>query len=238
MLKTVFLILSVLLNLVLIAILAIQNKDVFLTKDFVKKIFSPNKDLLHPNQDLSKTIKTMQAEIARLQTDMNHMKENQSTNNAKIKDYLQNLFSSKAQLTKRVALLEKNVVGVQQKTTVKKEVILPTSQQTVSIHLDADASEAETTYLRNFKNGILSECGENEAQYKITQKFGDSQAKFAFCGNESAAIATKDATFSEVCEVIGWSSQISHITNLEEGRIQMYSERKWKVITPAKVKCK
>ena len=62
-------------------------------------------------------------------------------------------------------------------------------------------------------------------------------AMFCFCGDVATAIATKDATFADICELVNWNSRVQSITTIEEGQIKSYSEGKWSIVKPAKIKC-
>lgn len=92
-------------------------------------------------------------------------------------------------------------------------------------------------YLKNFNAGILKECVTNEAQYELI--LADKQAiagEFSFVGDVNAAIATKDATFEDVCDLENWSTSAKSCTTSEKGKAEKMSDGKWRVVRKGKVK--
>lgn len=228
-------VLLVLLNLALIAIIVWQNKDRFISDKPSSKGAYPDKSA-SLDKSLSKDIKALQSELKRLREDINRVQKNQQNVVPKIQDYLKELYSTTNDLKKKVASLEKITAKLkaQQSEAVKESV--PTPVKEIPVRLVIETKEPEVIFLKNFRDGILSECRESDAQFKITNQSG-SIASFAFCGNVATAVATKDATFTDICELIGWNNNVRSLKTIEEGQIKVYSEGKWSVVKPAKIKC-
>lgn len=91
-------------------------------------------------------------------------------------------------------------------------------------------------FLRNFKDGIMKECSENEAQYRLILLNAQvASGEFTFVGNVGTAIATKDATFEYVCELSNWTSSAKSCTTIEKGQAEKVSGGKWKVTKKATI---
>ena len=89
-------------------------------------------------------------------------------------------------------------------------------------------------YAKNFKDGFMVECQENEAYFKLTLQGND--AKFEFCGDKSKAIAQKNATFDDVCDTLSYSINAKDLCTQELGYAQLQSGGNWKVTKKAKIK--
>jgi lipopolysaccharide biosynthesis regulator YciM len=226
----------VLLNLVLIAIIIIQHKGWFVEdKSHTRDTALDKSNSL--GKHYTKEIKNMQSEIGRLREEVNRIQKNQTNVIPKIQEYLKKLYAIVDELNKRLDCLEKQASLLKNKSSCREEKKGKIPQPTVEhTQLIIEKQEPEVIYLKNFRDGILSECKEAEAQFKITQKI-DSMAMFCFCGDVATAIATKDATFADICELVNWNSRVQSITTIEEGQIKSYSEGKWSIVKPAKIKC-
>lgn len=229
-------IILILLNLALIAIVVIQNKDWFLGDKPSQKGAYPDKNT-SADKALAKEIKNLQAEVKRLREDLNRVQKNQTNVVPKIQDYLKKLYDTTSAIDKRVVSLEKGAAKLKQQTSkVEKETTPSTQPKIEPVRLVIETQEPEVIYLKNFRDGILSECREADAQFKIVHKSGTT-ASFCFCGDVATAVATKDATFADVCELIGGNNSVRSIKTIEDGQVRVYSEGKWSVIKPARVKC-
>ncbi|MGN0187828.1 MAG: hypothetical protein ACI392_08825 [Paludibacteraceae bacterium] len=227
----------IILNLVLIAIIVIimQNKELFLGDKHSFWGTYPDKNK-SADKEIIKEIKVLQADVKHLKEDVNRI-QNQINVVPKVQEHLKKLYDSDSELEKRIVSLEKSAAKQKQQTAIVEKKTIPDPQPKIEpVRLIIESQEPEVIYLKNFRDGILSECKESDAQFKVIQKSGTT-ASFRFCGDVATAIATKDATFADVCELIDWSNSVRSIKTIEDGQIRVYSEGKWSVIKPAKVKC-
>lgn len=222
----------VLLNLVLIAIIIIQHKGWFVEdKSHTRDTALDKSNSLE--KYCTKEIKNMQSELKHLKEDI----KNQANIFPKIQEDLKKHYTIVDKLKQRIDYLEKQASLLENKSLCNEEKKGKIPQPKVdNTQLIIEKQEPEVIYLKNFRDGILSECNEAEAQFKITQKI-DSMAMFCFCGDVATALATKDATFADICELVNWNNRVRSITTIEEGQIKSYSEGKWSIIKPAKIKC-
>lgn len=148
----------------------------------------------------------------------------------KIQEGFNHLSNTSKKLSSRIDAIENQLNQQEDKEAYMPEV------PPVELIIDIPPVNESKIYLKNFKEGILSECRESEAQFCSTN-INDSQISFNFCGDMAAAIATKDATFDDVCELIGWQSNVRSLYPIADGTARKYSEGKWKVEKQAQIKC-
>jgi hypothetical protein len=83
----------------------------------------------------------------------------------------------------------------------------------------------------------MKECSKTDAQYELG--LIDAHAttgEYIFIGDINSALATKDATFEDICELLNWSMSSKSCTTIEAGKAEKVIDGKWKVIKKAKVK--
>lgn len=125
------------------------------------------------------------------------------------------------------------------KTTPKSDFDEPSQPKR-----DEEPKSAETSlkkgvplYLKNFNAGTMKECTANDAQYELILPDAQSlSGEFTFVGDINSALATKDATFEDVCDLENWSMSSKSCDTVEKGKAEKVSDGKWKVIKKAKVK--
>lgn len=125
------------------------------------------------------------------------------------------------------------------KTTPKSDFDEPSQPKR-----DEEPKSAETSlkkgvplYLKNFNAGTMKECPATDAQYELILPDAQSlSGEFIFVGDINSALATKDATFDDVCDLENWSMSSKSCDTVEKGKAEKVSDGKWKVIKKAKVK--
>lgn len=143
-------------------------------------------------------------------------------------------------INNRIALLPKETKTVHQpksnETTkfVEGNVKEDSDQETKVV---ASVKSSISLFLKNFNNGIMKECSKTDAQYELG--LIDAHAttgEYIFIGDINSALATKDATFEDICELLNWSMSSKSCTTIEAGKAEKVIDGKWKVIKKAKVK--
>lgn len=94
---------------------------------------------------------------------------------------------------------------------------------------------ASFQYVKNFRDGYMNPCSQNEAQFRLSMK-GDGVSSFEFCGDFETAKANVDGTFDGVCKIEGGIDGSSKITTVSMGEATLQPNGKWKVSKPAIVK--
>lgn len=90
-------------------------------------------------------------------------------------------------------------------------------------------------YAKNFKDGYMNSCSQNEAQFRLLMK-GDGVSSFEFFGDFETAKANVDGTFDGVCKIEGGIAGSSRITTVCSGEAIVQPNGKWKVTKLATVK--
>ena len=99
------------------------------------------------------------------------------------------------------------------------------------------AKSGVSIYLKNFNAGTMKECPASDTQYELILPDAQSlSGEFTFVGDINSALATKDATFEDVCDLEKWSMSSKSCDTVEKGKAEKVSDGKWKVIKKAKVK--
>ncbi len=95
----------------------------------------------------------------------------------------------------------------------------------------------EYVYLKNFKEGKLRVVdNQSDAQYRIVLTKNQNEAEIDFIGNMESAIATPDATFGDICDIIHQSDSNSKQCVLsKKPRVQKQEDGRWKVISKGEV---
>lgn len=95
----------------------------------------------------------------------------------------------------------------------------------------------EYVYLKNFKEGKLRVVdNQSDAQYRIVLTKNQNEAEIDFIGNMESAIATPDATFGDICDIIHQSDSNSKQCVLsKKPRVQKLEDGRWKVISKGEV---
>ena len=94
---------------------------------------------------------------------------------------------------------------------------------------------ASFQYVKNFKEGYMNPCSQNEAQFRLSMK-GDGVSSFEFCGDFETAKANVDGTFDGVCKIEGGIAGSSRISTVCFGEAIIQPNGKWKVTKLATVK--
>lgn len=226
--------LLVIINLTLLAWIIFQNRDLILS--FRKRSGRMGNDDYSFEKTVSKEIKSIQVELKSLRNDLTKTQKNQKSVVLQIQDYLNKLYKDVRGLSKKVSDVEKKVVK-KEKTPVDDSIDEGAKMVDAPVQFEIQIPEKLNSpiYLKNFRDNILMECREEDAQFKTTE-ISDGQALFCFCGDVATAIATKDATFSGVCELVGWYNEAHSLSMIDNGIIKQYSEGKWEVVKLAKIK--
>ena len=103
--------------------------------------------------------------------------------------------------------------------------------------LGTSVPTSASIYLKSFNAGIMRECNAADAQYRLTPLNSEStRGEFVFVGDAASAIATKDATFEDICDLENWSMSAKSCTTIEKGQAEKVSDGKWKVSHKGRVK--
>ena len=95
----------------------------------------------------------------------------------------------------------------------------------------------EYVYLKNFKEGKLRVVdNQSDAQYRIVLTKNQNEAEIDFIGNMESAIATPDATFGDICDIIHQSdSNFKQCVLSKKPQVQKQEDGRWKVISKGEV---
>lgn len=132
-------------------------------------------------------------------------------------------------IEKPKSTVESSIVEVPQEGPQKEAPI----QETVTEPVKTGVS----IFLKNFNAGAMKECSAPDAQYELVLPDAQSTVgEFSFVGDINSALATKDATFEDVCDLENWSMSSKSCSTVERGKAEKIAEGKWKVSKKAKVK--
>lgn len=143
-------------------------------------------------------------------------------------------------INNRIALLLKETKTVHQPNPNETTKFVEGYAKVDSAHetkLVASVKSGISIFLKNFNKGIMKECSKTDAQYELG--LIDAHAttgEYIFIGDINSALATKDATFEDICELLNWSMASKSCTTIEAGKAEKVIDGKWKVIKKAKVK--
>lgn len=143
-------------------------------------------------------------------------------------------------INNRIALLPKETKTVHQPNPNETTKFVEGYAKEDSAHetkLVASVKSGISIFLKNFNKGIMKECSKTDAQYELG--LIDAHAttgEYIFIGDINSALATKDATFEDICELLNWSMSSKSCTTIEAGKAEKVIDGKWKVIKKAKVK--
>ena len=225
-------ILLLIINVVLIALIIYNDKGLQLPRiSFKKGTLSISRK--HDIKDLQEDMQKVQSAIENIEKGRRNLVGN-----------LQNAFD-KINVNQR--LLENRINEVKatfpkgheyfyQDSFDRPEPQKNTHEVVLDITTPKEEKKEESIYLKNFKDGILIECKETDAQFTATKE-SDSQISFYFSGNAATALATRNATFDDVCELQEWHSNVRKIIMIKNGTAQFLSDGKWKVSKLAQIKC-
>lgn len=200
---------------------------------FVRRTSTESRSQQNSDKALSGEIKAIQAELKVLRNDLSKIQKNQKNVIPQINDNFVQLGKRVTSLEKRINRAEKSRSNTEKENEQTQSVV----EAPVCVKIEEPNSRGEEPlYLKNFRDGLLMECTESDAQFKAID-VSDSKASFLFCGDVATAIATKDATFTGVCELIGWYNEARSLSMVSEGVVRPYSEGKWEVVKMAQIKC-
>lgn len=130
--------------------------------------------------------------------------------------------------------------GTQEVKTTPKANFDEPSQPKLDVEpksVEPSLKKSVPLYLKNFNAGTMKECPVTDAQYELILPDAQSlSGEFTFVGDINSALATKDATFDDVCDLENWSMSSKSCATIEKGKAEKVSDGKWKVIKKAKVK--
>ncbi len=140
-------------------------------------------------------------------------------------------------LQDRVAYLEKEAALWDEKcSAIEKELssMRNLSSQPTNVQPKVE-EQSNTIYVKNFRDGELKKCSEEEAQFCLIETQQGILA-FEFCGNTESAMANRDATFDGVCNRHGNPNNATKIVNENRGTVISVASDRWKVVEKATVK--
>ena len=188
----------------------------------------------------SKDKRSLQSELDVLNKDVQRISRNQQKIVSQIQTHLNDLSKKLCNQVNRLDAIEQDFVHrestKQESESIRSSIEDQSSSSPIEIVIEDQNQLNTPVYLKNFRDGIMTECKKADAQFLI-KNMSDTKASFSFCGDVSAALATKDATFSDVCALMGWNNDVQSIVEISAGEVSKLSDGKWKVVKMALLKC-
>ncbi|MGN0187829.1 MAG: hypothetical protein ACI392_08830 [Paludibacteraceae bacterium] len=157
-----------------------------------------------------------------------------------------NIKLSKVEIPTSTLSKSKEIVNLSERIARLESVILDLNTKVATAPPKETKKEEKGTepvktafsiFLKNFNAGAMKECSASEAQYKLVLADAQSTSgEFSFAGDINSALATKDATFEDVCDLENWNMSSKSCSTIEKGKAEKIAEGKWKVVKKAKIK--
>lgn len=186
-----------------------------------KLVGSPNEKSA-VQQDAIKRIETMLKGLSEQNRLLVVALNGQMSDQQKQMDQLCSIDKKMSELQSAIVQLDKRTIATMHSTSSHP---VQTSQ---SNHLSC-------RYVRPYRDGILVECKESDASYKLTLT-SERDASFEFCGNIERAINNYDAVLKQYCELEGDRVSFSQYAKLSNGKVELREQGYWQVTFKLKMK--
>lgn len=132
-------------------------------------------------------------------------------------------------IDKKLTEIQSSLVQLDIKLMTTMNTSMSQSAQTIQ------STHNRSRFVKPHQAGILTECKECDASYKLTLT-SDRDAIFEFCGNIERAIHNYDALLKQYCELEGDRTNFSRFENLSNGQAKLVAQGQWQVKSKQKMK--